>query len=80
LVGFVSAATVWRLLEVGARAWTTTDVVPFLVASFTTSPLAVLDVAGENLPLTSYIVSAFSVVFSWKALLGVLAPRLLLAV
>jgi hypothetical protein len=57
-----------------------TDDVPFLEAPFPTSPPAVLDVAGENLPLAGYIVDAFSIVFSWKALLGVLVPRLLLAV
>jgi hypothetical protein len=65
---------VWRLLEVGAKAWTTTsvDVVSSLEASFPTSPSAVLDGAGENLPFVGYIIDAFSVVFSLEALLGVL--------
>jgi hypothetical protein len=73
---------VWRLLEVRAKAWTTmsADVVPFLKASFSTSPPTVLDIAGENLPLAGYLVGTFSVVFSLEALLGFAVPRLLLTV
>jgi hypothetical protein len=41
---------VWRLLEVGVKAWMTTsvDIVPFWRHPFL--PLLLLDVAGENLP------------------------------
>jgi hypothetical protein len=50
------------LFEVEAKAWTTmsADVVPFLEASFPTSPPTVLDVAGENLPMKGYLVGAFA--------------------
>jgi hypothetical protein len=37
------------------------DVVPFLEASFPTSPPTILDVAGENLLLMGYLVGVFSV-------------------
>jgi hypothetical protein len=42
----------WRMHEVKVKAWTTTstDVVPSLQASFTTSLPTMLDFAGENLP------------------------------
>ena len=61
-----------EVVEVGAKTWTTTfvDAVPFLEASFPTSPPTVLDVAGENLSLAGYLVGAFSVVFSLEASLG----------
>jgi hypothetical protein len=66
-----------RGVEVGAKAWTMTsvDAVSSLEASFPTSPSAVLDGAGENLPLAGYIVGAFSIVSSLEALLGVPVPR-----
>ena len=54
------------------------DVVPSLEASFPTSPPTVLDDAGENLPLTGYLVGAFSVVSSLEALLGFPILRLFL--
>jgi hypothetical protein len=71
-----------EVLEVEAKAWTTTSVddVPFFEASFPTSPPTVLDVVGENLLLTGYLVGAFSVVSSLEALLGFLVPRLLVVV
>jgi hypothetical protein len=64
------------------KAWmmTSVDAMPFLKASFFTSPPTVLDIADENLPLAGYLVSAFSVVSSLEALLGFAVPRLLLAV
>ena len=48
-----------EVVEVGAKTWTTTfvDAVPFLEASFPTSPPTVLDVAGENLSLSALLVS-----------------------
>jgi hypothetical protein len=57
---------VWGLLEVGAKAWTTTstDVVPFLEASFPTSP-TVLEVASENLPMTGYLVNVLASFPPW---------------
>jgi hypothetical protein len=55
------------------------DVVPFLEASFPTSPPTVLDVASENLPLAGYFVGICSVVSSLEALLDIPVPRLLLA-
>ena len=62
----------WRLLEVEAKAWTTTsiDAVIFLEASFHTSPPTVLDFAGENLPLSGYLDDALGAVSFLKALLG----------
>jgi hypothetical protein len=75
-------AMVWRLLEVGAKAWMTmsADTVTMLEASFPTSPPTVLDVAGENLPLAGYFVGAFTIVSSLEVLLGFLVSWLLLAV
>ena len=69
------------MLEVGAKAWTTTlaDAVPFLEASFPTSPPTILDVAGENLPMIGYLVGAFSVVSSLEAWLGFPVLQLLLS-
>lgn len=70
-----------RLPEIRAKAWTTTsaDAVPFLEASFHTSPPTVLDVVSENLLLMGYLVGVFSV-SSLEALLGIPVPQLLLAV
>ena len=70
----------WRLLEVEAKAWTTTsvDAVIFLEASFPTSRPTVLDIVGENLPFEGYLVGAFSVVSSLEALLGFPILRLFL--
>ena len=61
------AATVWRWFEVGAKAWTMTsvDVVPFLKASFPTSSLNVLDVAGENLPWRATMSALFASFPPW---------------
>jgi hypothetical protein len=36
------------------------DAIPFLEAFFPTSPPPVLDVAGENLPMTGYLVGTFA--------------------
>ena len=75
------AMTILEFLEIGAKAWTTTftGVVPFLEASFPTSPPTVLDVVGENLPMAGYLVDAFSVVSSLEAWLGFSVPQLLLS-
>ena len=70
-----------EVVEVGAKTWTTTfvDAVPFLEASFPTSPPTVLDVADGNLPMASYHVGAFSVVSSLEAWLGIKVLQLLLS-
>jgi hypothetical protein len=63
------AAVVWRLHEVGAKAWTMTsaDAMPSLEASFSTSPPTVLDFVGENLPSAGWLVDALGVVSFLKA-------------
>ena len=57
---------------------TSAKVVPSLEASFPTSPLTILDDAGENLPLAGYLVGTFSVFSTLEALLGFLVLRLFL--
>ena len=76
------AMTILEFLEIGAKAWTMTsvNVVPFLEASFPTSPPTVPDVAGENLPMVGYLVSVFCVVSSLEAWLGIPVLQLLLPV
>jgi hypothetical protein len=49
---------------------TSADAISSLEASFPTSPPTVLDVAGENLPVSDYLVGASSVVSSLGAWLG----------
>lgn len=56
------------------------DVVFFLEASFPTFPSIALDVADENLPLTGYLVGAFSIVYSLEAWLVFPVSWLLLAI